>query len=75
MYPNPAADQVAISMTNATPGTVINIYDIVGNLAYSTTYGGTQPITIPTAGNLSPGIYTVSVGNSLNTVTQKLVVR
>ncbi len=75
LYPNPANEQVSIGLTGAAPGTVIDIYDVLGNLAYTTTYSGSQPVTIPTAGNLQPGVYTVSVGNSLNTLTQKLIVR
>jgi hypothetical protein len=79
LYPNPASDQVSVNLINPSAGTSINIYNLLGNLAYSTSYTGNNSgeklINIATSGILPSGIYTVSVGTDLNVTSQKLVVQ
>jgi hypothetical protein len=75
VYPNPATDQVTLNLVNVSQGAVINIYNMMGDLAYSATYSSSQPVTIPTAGRLQAGMYTVSVTDGINEVNQKLVVQ
>ena len=75
LFPNPANDQVSIYLVNPSASSVINIYNVLGDLVYSTTYSGNQQINIPTGGKLTPGIYSVSVGTELNKLNQKLVIQ
>lgn len=75
VFPNPATDQIAINLINPSATSIVNIYNVLGALVYSSTYTGSQPINIPVSGKLTPGIYTVSVGNDLSEVNQKLVIQ
>ena len=75
VFPNPATDQVSIYLINPSASSVINVYNVLGALVYTTTYIGNQQINIPTGGKLTPGIYTVSVGTDTNEINQKLVIQ
>ena len=80
IYPNPAQNQVSISIVNPSTEIAINIYNAIGQKVFSKVYAGNenhadQSISIPTAGNFPAGIYTVSAETNGNEINEKLVVQ
>jgi hypothetical protein len=76
LWPNPVADDINIALTDAIAGTVdVTVIDLSGRVvvaerrALST---GRNQLTVPT-NKLSPGLYTVRIGNGATSISQRFV--
>lgn len=69
IYPNPTSDVIYISNAE---NTIINIYDIIGNLVYSS--NNTKNLNVINLSNLPNGNYIVKVQSETEIVTEKIVV-
>lgn len=78
IYPNPAADEITIQLSDAFSTAVISIYNLTGQLVYQTSVAGPQGAVgtkrIDTRGFAS-GMYTVQIENNTQIVHKKLVVK
>jgi hypothetical protein len=72
VFPNPAKDRINIRFAEAEE-TVIQIYDMIGRLVYST-QSNSQALTIPTHG-FRNGIYTVLIQQKENQFTKRVIIQ
>ncbi len=72
IYPNPADEQITVKISNALPGTIINLYDNTGRLL-RTQEINTQTTEIPVSG-LTPGMYYVGIKNGAETKFRKVAI-
>ena len=74
LYPNPANEEVTIdcSTINASSGSIVRIYNTIGELVYQTINNNTKS-TIAIS-SFAKGIYTVVVENENGRAVKKLVV-
>lgn len=71
MYPNPATDQVKVSLQG---GEYLNVYNALGELVYSERFNGGQDMEFAVSGWV-PGIYTVVVTSQEAIHSEQLVIQ
>ncbi len=79
LYPNPAKDQLFIRLNNPSEQVVVNIYDMMGRVAFSSTVSVNRAssgelIALHTIGHLPSGMYTVSISTNGTEAIEKFIV-
>ena len=73
VYPNPVNDGNILIKTTGSSTKEVNIYNVLGEIVYSTTFTGTQ--TTINLKNMHTGIYVIKVQEGTKVSTGKLVVK
>ncbi len=72
IYPNPNAGELTIDCLSPSENSTLQMRDLVGNLVKQVTFNSKQ-FTLNT-GDLSVGVYTLSIINESGTCTQKIII-
>lgn len=73
-YPNPATNQVTISLVNSNNPTNVNIYDYTGKILINKIVEPNADLTINTE-TLNKGVYIISIENNDSKIQQKLIIQ
>jgi hypothetical protein len=73
VYPNPAMDQLHVSIPASEKSTFITMYDLSGKVVYQSQLSAAQNLTIPVSA-LDKGVYSLRIVSGTE-VTNKLVVK
>ncbi len=73
LAPVPARDQVTVQINEGTmPGSIITIYNVLGELMHSESIGARDRITVDVSA-FSSGLYVVEYSNTEFSLTEKFI--
>ena len=70
LYPNPAADQLTISLNDNNATAALEVVDLLGNVVYTTTVSGVKTINVS---NLTAGVYVTRLTTNGVTASTRFV--
>tara|TARA_B100000780_G_scaffold260923_1_gene212999 strand:+ start:1949 stop:2740 length:792 start_codon:yes stop_codon:yes gene_type:complete len=72
VYPNPATTDVTFELTSVNENTNVQIFDLLGNLVYKSTYS--KDILMVNTSNFTNGVYIYKLSSDKNSVVGRLVI-
>ena len=72
VYPNPATTEVTFELTSVNENTNVQIFDLLGNLVYKSTYS--KDILMVNTSNFTNGVYIYKLSSDKNSAVGRLVI-